>query len=116
MGIMLLFQLLGIIKTAADIMGIHFTVICKVFHTVAHNHIAIMGYCSFHHFLIHFRLEPVVAVHKGDIVTGSRFQADISGSGHASVLFMDDFHPGICLRKPVAHFRATVRRTVIHQD
>ena len=68
------------------------------------------------HTLVGVRLQPVVTVHKGDIIPPGNVNSRITGIAQAAVLFVNHPHPTVLGGVFVADFTAAVRRTVIHQN
>ena len=66
--------------------------------------------------LEHVGVQPVVAVHKGEVFARGGLDAGVARAGQATVRLVDDLHPGIGGGVFVADGAAPVGRAVVHQD
>ena len=62
------------------------------------------------------RLQPVIGIHKINILPQSLLQASGSGPGNSAILLMDHAHPLLSFFIGITDRTTVIRGTVIHQD
>ena len=88
---------------------------CNNCHTAAGN-LRIFRYHSLQKNFVHFRVNPIVRVHKSNIVAMHSIQSSVSGRRHTAVLFTNHDNSGILQSKGFAQLPASVAGSVIHQN
>jgi hypothetical protein len=72
--------------------------------------------CRLQQLRVHFRLYPIIGIHKTYPITPRIIQSNISRKAHPSICLMDDLNAGVGFCISVTYLAAAVRRAVINEN
>ena len=112
----LAFKARSVIKSLFKALIARLSALAEVAQEIAEHHIGRILYDCVVHIHKCFRLDPIVAVNKADIVTARGRNSRLSCAEQTAVLLMHDLHTGILSRIFVANLGAAIGRAVVDNN